>query len=221
MAVTKMKMIAYKDGSFRQRVSDYTVMLNPEALKIDRQTVYTKKQAINSSASSDKYESSPGATLNFDLVLDCTGIVDPKRTDLPEEIKTLQKVIYDYNGEIHQPNYVKVAWGKDLNFQGLLTSYNINYTLFKSNGIALRAKVSLSFKAFEAREEVVKKEKKASPDLTHLVEVIQGDSLPQLSEKYWGSPSYYIQAAKFNGLNKFRELQAGSTLVFPPLVTES
>lgn len=220
MALEKIKFVAYSDEEFTSEVSgvNYTVMINPESLKIDRAVKYSDKQALNSSAPSQKYESTQGSAMNIDLVIDCTGIVDDTRTDLPSEIKKLQKVVYEYNGKIHRPNYVRIIWGKDFSFDGVLTSFNTTYTLFKPNGTPLRAKVAIAFNAYKAREAVAQKDDRSSPDMTHMLEVVEGDSLPQLSEKIWGDPSLSIKAARFNGLNKFRKLKAGSTLIFPPLI---
>lgn len=221
MSLEKMKLVAYSDESYQSQVGEYTVMLNPESLKVDCSINYDNEQPPNSSAPSSKYKYSPAANISFELFLDCTGIVDETRVELPEEITKLKKIIYDYNGDIHRPNYVSVIWGKHLNFQGVLTSYTTSYTLFKPDGTPLRAKISLAFDAFKSREAVTKEEKNNSPDMTHLVAVVEGDSLPQLSKKIWGDTAYYIQVARFNNLNKFRKLQAGTTLTFPPLVTEA
>ncbi len=220
MALEKMEFVAYSDEEFTSKVSgvNYTVMINPESLKVDGAVKYSDKQALNSSAPSQKYEATRGAAMNIDLIIDCTGIVDDNRTDLPLEIQNLQKVVYDYNGKIHRPNYVRIIWGKNFSFDGILTSFNITYTLFKPDGTPLRAKVALAFNAYKARETVVKEDEKSSPDMTHMLEVVEGDSLPQLSDKIWGDPSLLIKAAEFNRLNKFRKLKAGSTLIFPPLI---
>jgi hypothetical protein len=51
-----------------------------------------------------------------------------------------------------------------------------------------------------------------------LVEVVQGDSLPQLSNKVWNTPYYYVQVAQYNDLNKFRQLKGGQQLLFPPII---
>uniref|UniRef100_UPI004048979C LysM peptidoglycan-binding domain-containing protein n=1 Tax=Roseivirga sp. TaxID=1964215 RepID=UPI004048979C len=52
------------------------------------------------------------------------------------------------------------------------------------------------------------------------VHVVQaGDTLPDLCNLIYSSPSYYVQVAKYNGLNKFRSLKPGTQLIFPPIVT--
>jgi predicted ribosomally synthesized peptide with nif11-like leader len=57
--------------------------------------------------------------------------------------------------------------------------------------------------------------------INNIFEVLQ--SLDELSEEELDqavggvSSDYYVQVAKHNGLNKFRHLSGGSTLVFPPI----
>ncbi|MBC7861958.1 MAG: LysM peptidoglycan-binding domain-containing protein [Bacteroidia bacterium] len=55
------------------------------------------------------------------------------------------------------------------------------------------------------------------PKLPYTHTVVEGDTLPDLSEKIYGDSSYYVQVAAYNNLNKFRNLKTGTTLVFPPL----
>ena len=64
----------------------------------------------------------------------------------------------------------------------------------------------------------MKLENNSSPDLTHLVDVVDGDTLPGLCEKIWKDNSYYIKVAEHNNLNKFRQLTGGEQLTFPPII---
>ncbi|WGH75703.1 hypothetical protein P8625_00645 [Tenacibaculum tangerinum] len=213
-----MKITGYQDEDFNEEVSNgtYTVMLNPESVKWNRAIEYTKQQSLDAMAPSQKYKSAPAEQLSFDIVIDCTGIVDGKRTSMSKEITALESIVYTYNGKIHRPNFVKVQWG-DISFNCVLTSLNTSYTLFKPDGSPLRAKISLSFDSYYSYKKRKKLESKSSPDMTHLVEVVEGDSLPQLCNRIWNSPDYYIQVAAYNKLNKFRQLTGGQQLIFPPI----
>lgn len=217
-SLVKMNIGAFSDGTFSNKVSSYTVMLNPDSIKLDRNIEYNEQQPPDSGHSSLKYKHTPGEQLSFELVLDCTGVVDSKRTDLPDELSQLQAVVYDYNGSIHRPNFVKIQWGIGSPFKGVLTSYNTAYNLFDPDGIPLRAKVSLQFTSYTDPATAAKEDGKESPDMTHLISVVAGDTLPLLSQKTYETPDYYVQLAEFNGLNKFRQLQPGTQLVFPPIV---
>lgn len=214
-----MKIIGYKDEEFQNAVGkSYTLMMNPESVKRQQSIEYNEQQAPDSSSASQKYKSTPSEKLSFDIVIDCTGVVDSKRTNMSDEIDALEKIVYTYNGEIHRPNFVKIQWGKNLTFKGVLTSLDTTYTLFKPDGSPLRAKISLSFTQYISPSTVKKEDQQESPDITHMLITKEGDSLPKLSYQVWNDPNYYIQVAKYNGLNKFRKLKGGKKLFFPPII---
>lgn len=221
MSVTKMTLVAYSDEKFSSKVGTYPVMLNPESLKWGRQIDYNDEQSINSSAPSQKYNKTLGESLSFELIIDCSGVVDSKRVNLPSEIERLAKVAYDYNGKIHRPNYIIINWGKGLAFKCVLTKFDTSYTYFKPDGTAIRAKVSLEFTSYIDPVTKAKQDAKESPDITHLVDIVEGDSLPQIAEAIYRNPDYYIQLAQFNKLNKFRRLTPGSQIIVPPLVAQT
>jgi hypothetical protein len=215
-----LKITGYTDEEFQTAFEGqpYTVMINPDTLKWQRKIEYNEQQTPDSSSASQKYKCTSSDKLNFDIVIDCTGVVDSKRVNMATEISTLEKIVYTYNGDIHRPNYVKVQWGSSLTFKGVLDSFDISYTLFKPDGSPLRAKISLGFSQYISPSTVKMEEKQASPDVTHLVSVVEGVTLPQLCQKVWSDDSYYVQVARYNDLNKFRNLKGIEKLIFPPII---
>jgi Contractile injection system tube protein len=217
-----MKLTGYTDEEFRSSFGQpYSVMINPDTIKWQRNIEYNEQQPPDSSSASQKYKSTPSEKLSFDIVIDCTGIVDAKRTNMATEISQLESIIYAYNGEIHRPNFVTIQWGQNISFKGVLTSFDTSYTLFKPDGSPLRAKISLAFSQYVSPATVAKLDGDESPDVTHIVTVVQNSNLPQLCQKVWNDYSYYVQVAKFNKLNKFRNLKGISRLIFPPIVQPS
>ena len=215
-----MKITGFTDEDFKSpfKGDPYTVMINPTSLKWSRTIEYTKKQAVGTSAPSQEYQQTPVVNLNFEIIIDCTGVVDPKRTKMSREINILESIVYKYNGKIHRPNYVRIQWGENLVFDSVLKSFDTTYTLFRPDGTPLRAKIALSFGQYVAPKKVAKKDACESPDLSHFVRVIEGETLPQLCARVWQDQSYYIKVAQFNDLNKFRNLKGGQQLIFPPII---
>lgn len=215
-----IKITGYTDENFQQTFAGqpYNAMINPDTIKWQRSIEYNEQQPPNTSAPSQKYKSTPVEKLNFDIVIDCTGIVDSKRVDMNQEISSLESKIYTYNGKIHRPNFVKVQWGKSLVFKGVLKSMDTSYALFRPDGSPLRAKLSLGFSEYISPQSVEELETKKSPDITHLISVVEGNTLPQLCEQTWNNDSYYIQVTQYNQLNKFRNLKGGQKLIFPPII---
>lgn len=158
--------------------------------------------------------------VSFELVLDGTGVVKKDGTSVPNvkgEIEQLKEVVYRYVGEKHEPSVVKLSWGELDSFYGRMDSMSVDYTLFKPSGLPLRAKVKLSFVSFMTQVEEALRAKRSSPDLSHLVEVHDGDTLPLLCQRIYNDCSRYLEVARINGLANFRHLEPGTRLRFPPL----
>ncbi len=218
-----MQITGYTDEGFKSPFpgQPYTCMINPDSIKWQKNIEYNEQQAPNTSSASQKYKSTPSDKFSFEIVIDGTGIIDPKRTDVKKDIQALESIIFTYNGKIHRPNFVKVQLGKDIIFNGVLTSFDTSYTLFRPDGSPLRATLSLSFSQYIAPKTVQKTDNPQSPDITHLVTVEEGMTLPQLCGEVWEDEKYYIQVAKYNGLNKFRNLKGIQKLIFPPIIQPS
>lgn len=220
MGLEWITITGYTDEEFQDAVEGqpYEAMLNPESITWNRGVNYEEEQTPNSSSPSQRYESTPSDTLNFDIVIDCTGVVDSTRTNMDTELTALENICYTYNGSIHRPNYVRVQWGENFVFKGVLTSFNTTYSLFKPDGSPLRVKISLGFSLYVSPTTVEKMDAQESPDITHYVTVEQGMTLPQLCKKVWNDDSHYIQVARYNQLNKFRNMAGIETLIFPPII---
>jgi LysM repeat protein len=88
--------------------------------------------------------------------------------------------------------------------------------MFSPDGKPLRAKLSTSFIGFMKPKDQ-NAASRQSPDLTHIITVKSGDTLPLLCQKMYGDSSLYLQIAQTNGLVNFRYLIPGTELLFPPI----
>lgn len=217
----KMFIKAFSDEEFKNEVPDgtYTALVNPESYAFSYTTVQNEEQASGTSGTAPKFNKILPQELAFDFLFDRTGALldSPASPDgIIDDIEKFKKVTFDYQGEQHRPNYLKIAWGSLL-FKGVLTSLDINFKLFKADGTPLRATANLKVKGFVEDNLRVAKENNQSPDLTHYREVSKGDSLPLLSSKIYGDSKYYLEVAKANGLFDFRNLKVGTRIYFPPI----
>jgi nucleoid-associated protein YgaU len=197
----------------------FEAMINPSGYNHKFFVKYTSNEVLGAPATEKKYNaSSPEKITLNELVLDGTGVVTLSGlTDVKDQVAQLQAVIYTYEGEKHEPPIVQVQWGGNLLFYGRVESFTVNYTLFKPNGDPLRAKIDLTFVEYKSTQEISKEANQSSPDLTHIVEVKAGDSLPLLCYRIYQDCSYYKEVAKINNIINFRDLQPGAKLRFPPL----
>ncbi|MCH7736959.1 MAG: peptidoglycan-binding protein [Chloroflexi bacterium] len=199
----------------------FEVMINPSDYS-HKYTVDTevKKRPIGGTRYA-KFNAYRPDSVNFDIVVDGTGVVElPKSAlaskDVKTQIQKLKDVVYVYDGAEHSPHPVRVLWGS-LIFFGMLESMSMQYTLFKPSGEPLRAKVGLAFKNSQSVGEWIAKAKPSSPDMDHVLEVKAGDTLPLLCYQVYKDSGYYTDIARVNNLVNFRTLTPGTRLRFPPL----
>ena len=221
-AYQAMVFTAYSDENFQTVVGKFSAWINPASYSHEYSIGYTERQAQGSGLASPGFNQVGQDHVSFELVFDGTGVVPPPNGQaMPSNgvaglVDQLKALIARYNGKIHRPNFVVLSWG-ELDFQCVLESLGVSYTLFKPDGTPLRAKLALKFLGFMSEQRIAKVENKSSPDLTHRVTVLAGDTLPAMCHRIYGTSIYYAQVAAANGLVGFRRLRPGTKLLFPPL----
>ena len=188
---------------------------------------------INISLPSSRYAFSMPSELSFKLILDSEdppgtlgdaipspGIDNPLGGDgeggVSEMVSQFLAVCYDYDGEIHQPRFLRVEWAT-LSAACRLQSVDIQYTMFTRDGTPSRAELDVVFIGDVSEEIRVRRENRQSPDLSKRRVVTVGDTLPLIAQEAYGSASYYLDLARFNKLNHFRELKPGTEINIPSL----
>ena len=217
----KMKIIAYSDPEFNDKVDDgeFTTLINPESYVFNYKVETEDEQAPGTSAAAVKFNKALPEEMQFDFIFDSTGAIPgTSNTDdgVIKDVEHLKKVGLQYDGETHKPNYLKISWGTLL-FKGCLTELSITFKLFKPDGTPIRATATGKFKGFVEDNLRVAKENAQSPDLVHVRTVKEGDNLPLLCHRIYGDSKYYMEVARVNNLVNFRSLTAGQELNFPPI----
>jgi hypothetical protein len=163
----------------------FEAMINPTGYEQKSTVKYTKVRALGAPGSEPKYSATPAEEFTLkDFILDGTGVVSVTGlVPVKDQIAALREVVYSYVGTEHETPIVQVSWGPLL-FYARVESMKVDYTLFKPSGEPLRAKVSMSFVEFQSTEEISKEANQSSPDLTHLIEVKAGDTLPDLQRLF-------------------------------------
>ncbi|MCA6437003.1 MAG: LysM peptidoglycan-binding domain-containing protein [Bacteroidota bacterium] len=213
----KLTVYAYKDSAFSQSAGDpYQVLINPEKYSHNYSVGYNTEQSPGTAAPSPKFEKMGAEKVGMELVFDATGIIPGSSGDVLKDVAKFKAIAYEFNGEIHSPNYLKLSWGS-LIFNCHLISIDVNFSLFKPDGTPLRAKATVSFEGYIDEKTLALKEKKESPDLTHIIIFKSGDTLPNLCFKTYGSVFYYRAVAKVNNIINYRNIKPGTKLFFPPI----
>ncbi|SDA57805.1 MULTISPECIES: hypothetical protein [unclassified Janthinobacterium] len=219
MTLKKLTIIAYADPGFSDQLGEYALQINPESYRQTHSTQYTDNDSTDTAGVTTKFYVSDPQKVSFDFYLDATGVMETAIASVAAEISKLKGIAYDYNGQIHAPNYLELVWGNGVTFNCRLTSLDIDYTLFQTDGTPVRAKLSAGFEEYLSPQEIAQRANKSSPDMTHARVVHSGDTLPAMCNDIYGSSRYYLGVAQYNRLSNFRQLVPGSTLYFPPLAS--
>lgn len=201
------------------KVKSFKFMLNPSEYDHSYEIGYNKKESIGQSGSDAKFSGVKPEKLNLTVLIDGSGAVgqsDASPDDVKVQIKALMDVVYKYDGDKHEPSYVQVLWGSQI-FYGRLEDISVKNKLFKPSGEPLRAEITLKFTGFMSKEEEALRANRSSPDMSHLVEVKAGDTLPLLCYRIYRDSSYYLEVARINNVTDFRDIKPGAKLHFPPL----
>ena len=226
--VQKIVIQAYRDKKFSDSkgLSTFTVPINPEQLRHKLEVKSDKTTGAGNQGTSTKFSLTLPEELKLDFILDNTNTIHGnvhQGIEVPDQVDNLLKTVYNVHGPTHQPNYLKIGWNSKevfgsnkTTFECRLKSLDINYVLFSSDGVPLRAKISASFVAFIEDEKRVKEQDNQSPDLTHIRNAVPGDALWRMTNEIYGDPKYVLQIARFNGLDSFRSIEFGEDYKFPP-----
>lgn len=217
--VSKLKIYSYADADRKSSDANMEVLVNPESYSQKITVKFSEKQAPGTTAKMPKFSKMEPQKLDFELLFDSTGVINGVRDEtngVESELAKFKKLVLEYKGDKHRPRFLSIYWGT-LKFDCCLESLDITYKLFRSDGLPLRALAKVGFIGSMDDTKRVNKENSQSPDLTHVRTVNEGDTLPLMSFQVYGDSKYYIEVAKANGLNDFRNLKTGLKIKFPPI----
>lgn len=237
------KMIITKlDGEGAPDGETIEVTINPEGYKESYTVEYNDDQEQNSGGKKPKFVKVKPGNFSFKLLYDSTGIFDGVGLNLEDTLSSIESdiagfipfqdseaeninIVEDlekikefvvYQGEIHKPYELQINWGA-LELKCFLIKLDIDYKMFNPQGFPIRAIATLTCKQSTSEVLRLAKEKRSSPDLTHIRTVKEGDTLPLMAYRIYGDSKYYLEVARANNLLNFRNLEPGTELFFPPL----
>jgi len=193
-----------------------SVMLNPNSYKRKQSICFSDEKSIGEIGNRKRFCRMDDDSVSIEVVIDGTGVVTHDASiTVDGEIEKLKSIV-GYSGSDHQPKHSRLVWGT-LVFFGRMKTMDVNHTLFKPSGEPLRASVLLVFVKFMTDKEESIGANRSSPDLSHIVHVREGDTLPLLCHRIYSDCRYYMQVARINSIDNFRVLNIGDKLLFPPL----
>ncbi|HEX3131871.1 MAG TPA: hypothetical protein VH394_31325 [Thermoanaerobaculia bacterium] len=162
MELLKAELIELKPGDPPVEVPDSSVpvQFNPTTLRLQ----------ISNQAEGGKAQGRPArqyiatsTVLSMDLVFDTAdeGTSDEPRS-VRERTAMVERFVLPKEKGTEAPPKLRFRWGDGLQFDGVVSSVNVDFDHFAANGVPLRAKVGLSLTEQDAKYQVVPAQDKAN-----------------------------------------------------------
>lgn len=207
---------ADKDGVPKLGVP-FIAMFNPDTIAITEAINWVDKAPAGTEGVEKQFIKTKGRTFSIDIMLDGTGVnTNGVKIPVTAQILLFRLATTKIDSATHRPNHLLLQYGLFI-VHCILVSSTVTYTMFDMLGLPIRAKISASFEEVTPSGLFAKLAMLSSPDLTHQVEVKDGDILPLMTYKVYKKQEYYLQVAKKNKLKNFRNLKVGTTILFPPI----
>ncbi len=102
-------------------------------------------------------------------------------------------------------------------FRCIVEGVKQKFTLFSSEGVPLRATVTVTLREYKTLDDQMKRLKLSSPDRTHAHVLQQGDSLASVAHHHYERAAAWRAIADYNQVEDPRRINAGKFLEVPPL----
>lgn len=116
---------------------------------------------------------------------------------------------------LHAPPILRFIWAS-LHFTCVLARAAKRFTMFRSDGIPVRATLGVTFNEYQTAT-TGKEKPLESRDRTKRYVLKQGDSLWQIAAKEYGDPAMWRAIAEANEIDNPRILETGKEIVIPPV----
>ncbi len=205
------------------------VQFNPTELSIARTTSWEGVPVPERDFPRTEFKGGNAATYNLSLFFDAYATDDyksskPERRDIRKDINKLMAmslrtygfslpIPYPYLGE---PPSIIFVWGGIKLFRAVMTSINVKYTMFDSNGVPTRATADCGFMEQSHPLDILPPQNPTSRTETrNTVRVTQGDRIDLIASNYFGDSRMWRQIAELNNLDDPFNLRPGSLLNMP------
>ncbi|MFZ2498189.1 MAG: LysM peptidoglycan-binding domain-containing protein [Methanosarcina sp.] len=187
-----------------ERVS---VMFNPEEYSLDLGNTFAEIAIPGLKTPPIQYVRGNIRNLKMELFFDTF----EQKSDVRDETRKITSLL-DKNVKTQAPPILLFSWGQ-LNFKCVLESAGQRFIMFLHDGTPVRAKLSVSFKEYEAIEIEIKHGLFIGPPTVR--NVIEGTNLSAIAGEVLGDPGAWREIAELNNIDNPRKLEPGKTLIIP------
>lgn len=196
-------------------------MFNPAKFAFSMTNRWNSEPVPGSGAPSLRYAGADSGKFSLSLVFDttATGKSVTTHTNKLLALMSINKKLPDYDPKRNsgRPQWVTFHWGSNLHtFKAIVTSLQVSFTYFSSDGTPLRANVEASFEQYEADQTWAKQNPTSgTPDPQRSHQVQPGETLDRIAARYYNDATQWRRIATANGVADPLALRPGMLLTIP------
>jgi nucleoid-associated protein YgaU len=192
---------------------DIKLHFNPSEYKLKNENTFAEIPIPGLASPPLQYVRGVARVLSMELLADTSDTLENVRITKVEPIR----VLLDKADKLHAPPIVQFVWGAQ-SFTGVVTSLEVTYVLFHSDGNPLRAKLALAIKEYRpVKVQLREDSKQSSPDVEKRYVVRAGETLSSISAAVFRDPAHWREIAVANAIIDPRSVAPGTVLIVPPL----
>lgn len=196
-------------------------MFNPTNFAFATKNRWESDQIPGKDTPQLRYAGGAGGTFSLSLVFDTThnGKSVTTYSNKLLALMNIDKKLTGYDAAKNngRPPWVKFHWGTHVHsFKAVITSANVTFTYFSSEGLPLRANVELSLEQYEPDANWGPQNptsRTPKPKRSHRVQ--PGETLDRIAATYYGDATRWRDIASINGIADPLDVAPGRILSIP------
>lgn len=234
----KAVLLVSRNGPGDTSPEQIQVQYNPTELTFDKSAQLAEVAIPGLDLPLQQFVRGQAEKLTLDLFFDSTddgmGKGAVSVTEQTDKIYSLVKIV----PTLHAPPICVLMWGERFpgqslgsltevqiqgqarhGFQCVVETVRQKFTLFSTEGIPLRATLTVTFREYKTLQQQLDQLRLNSPDRTHSHVIQQGDTLWRIADRYYNRPGRWraIAEKSENGIQDPRRLTIGQFIEVPPL----
>jgi nucleoid-associated protein YgaU len=190
------------------------IHFNPADYKLTKENTFAEIGIPGLESPPLQYVRGGSRVLAMDLLVDTSD--DPKKSVYTEYVATVEHAMVK-DPQLHAPPILEFSWGPQPTFTGVLTSLEVGYLLFSTDGTPLRAKLGVKLKEYRPVSVQLKDVEQNSPDVEKRYVVRTGETLSSISSAVYRDPSHWREIARANRISDPTSLVPGTVIIVPAL----
>ena len=209
-ALARLEIIRPVIADERQR--RIPLRFNPTDYKLSKSNTFAEITIPGLETPPLQYVRGGSETLSLQALVDTSDTLENVRTSYVDAVRNLMRP----DSREHAPPIVRFVWDEAV-FTGVLEKLDVNYVLFRQDGVPLRAQLDITLKEFRPAAQQVMDPPRSSPSVEKSYVVRRGDTLSSISAAVYRRPDAWRELARANGITDPRDLKPGRVLTVPRL----